>query len=133
MIAILITIAVGILAASAAVQMAKRKGRNPIAWGSFTFLFPPFLLVLLCFSGKPKTAVTPAVAKCSACGGAVSVQAAACPHCGQPQSQIDVRPWYGIPVEVAGTAAVLAAVAWSVWFLSQTTTWSLSPTGSLTG
>jgi hypothetical protein len=131
---ILITIAVGILAGTAAVQMARRKGRNPRGWGTLAFLFPPLLLLLVCVPGKTRqAAVAPGVSACSACGGAVSVQAAACPHCGQPQSQIAGRPWYAIPVEVAGTAIVCGAVAWSVWWLSQTSTWWLSQTGTFGG
>src|SRR5437899_1671083 len=54
--------------------------------------------------------------------GAVSVQAAACPHCGQPQSQIADRPWYAIPIEVAGTAVVFGGVVLGVWWVSQTGT-----------
>lgn len=121
------------LAGTAAVLMAKRKRRHSRGWGTATFLFPPVLLVLVCLPGRRAATVTPAVSECSACGGTVSVQAAVCPHCGQPQSQTAVRPWYAIPVEVAGTAVVFAAVALSVWMLSQTSTWWLSQTGALGG
>jgi len=116
----LIVMAVAIAAGTAAVQMARRKGRNARGWGPLAFLFPPILFILVFVPMKGKTGVAPAISACSACGGAVSVQAATCPHCGQPQSQIDVRPWYAIPVEVAGTVIVFAAAAWSVWWFTQT-------------
>jgi hypothetical protein len=53
------------------------------------------------------------------------VQAAACPHCGQPQKQITVRPWYAGPVEVAGTGVVLGSIIFGIWWVVQA--------GSLTG
>ena len=118
-------IAVAISAGAAAVQMGRRKGRNAVVWGTLAFLFFPILFVLLFVPGKRKADVAPAISACSACGGAVSVQAMSCPHCGQPQRQIAVRPWYAIPVEVAGTAVTLGAVILGIWWVSQT--------GTLTG
>ncbi len=100
--------------------MARRKGRSG-AWGAFALVFPPLLLLFVCVPAKRKPEVTPAVGACSVCGGAVSVQAASCPHCGQPQSPVVVsHPWYAVPVEVAGTVVVLAGVAWAIWWFSQT-------------
>jgi len=116
----LIMMAVAISAGAAAVQMGRRKGRNAVVWGTLAFLFFPILFVLLFVPGKRKADIAPAISACSACGGAVSVQATTCPHCGQPQSQIAVRPWYSIPVEVAGTVIAFVAAAWSVWWFSQT-------------
>jgi hypothetical protein len=100
--------------------MGRRKGRNALGWGTLAFLFFPILFVLVFVPGKRKADIAPAISACSACGGAVSVQATTCPHCGQPRSQIAVRPWYAIPVEVTGTVIVFVAAAWSVWWFSQT-------------
>jgi hypothetical protein len=125
----LIMMAVAISAGAAAVQMGRRKGRNALVWGTLAFLFFPILFVLLFVPGKRKADIAPAISACSACGGAVSVQATTCPHCGQPQSQIAVRPWYSIPVELAGTVIVFVAAAWSVWSF----VWSFSQTGTLRG
>jgi hypothetical protein len=118
----LIMMAVAISAGAAALQMGRRKGRNGVVWGTLAFLFFPILFFLLFVPGKRKADIAPAISVCSACGGAVSVQAMTCPHCGQPQSQIAVRPWYSIPVEVAGTVIAFVAGAWSVWLFSQTGT-----------
>lgn len=122
---LLVGLAVEIFAGVAAFHMAKRKGRSPIGWAVSAFLLPVLLLVLLCLRAKREAAAGPAVLACSACGRAVSVQAMSCPHCGQPQRQIAVRPWYAIPVEVAGTAVTFGAVVLGIWWVSQT--------GTLTG
>ena len=118
----LIMMAIAISAGAAAVQMGRRKGRKALVWGTLAFLFPLILFVLVFLPGKPKAEIAPGISPCSACGGAISVQATTCPHCGQPQSQLAVRSWYAIPVEVAGIVIVFVAGAWSVWLFSQTGT-----------
>src|SRR5690348_9390816 len=99
MIAIVVGLVVEVFAAAAALHMARRKGRSPLGWAVGAFLLPVLLLILLCLPGKREAEATPSVSACRACGGAVSVQASACPHCGQPQKQIAVPPWYAGPVE----------------------------------
>lgn len=115
MITLLIGLAVEVFAGAAALHMPKRKGRSPLGWAVAAFLVPLLLLVLVCLRGRAKSEVGPSVISCSACGGAVSVQAAACPHCGQPQKQMTVRPWYAGPVEIAGTAIVLGSIIFGIW------------------
>lgn len=119
----LISIVLLLLACAAAVQMARRKGRNVNGWGTLTFFFAPSLLILLFVSAKRLPAPTsePAISKCPACNGIVSVQAPRCPHCGHPlQSQTTrpTRPWYGTLIEVVGTLAVIVLLIGLIAFLA---------------
>jgi len=92
--------AVWCLASAAAVQMARRKRRNPFKWGVLTFLVWPALFVLLFL--KPAAGA----ATCEACGSPVGDRAADCAHCRHPLTAKAARPWWSPVVEVIGVIAV---------------------------
>jgi hypothetical protein len=109
---------VSIVAMLAASRTASRKHRSP-AWAFFCFLFSPLLLVLMLLNdaGAPATDGTPLVEDsktkaCAACGGTVSIDAKACPHCGHPQQSASerdrVRPG---ALEYVGYVAVAGMLA----------------------
>jgi hypothetical protein len=114
-----IAIALWVLAANAAVHMARRKRRKAQAWGVLAFLFPPALLILfLARKREPVSGNAIYVRSCSACGGTVSLETDRCPHCGHPQRP--ARTWYDGLLEFAGTVAVIGWIVLAILFISQT-------------
>lgn len=130
----LLTVGLWALAGLAAIQMARRKGRDGAAWGIGVFLFPPGLLILLFVSKKaePNTPSDSALGTCPACNGAISNQAESCPHCGHPLKQRVVAPWYGPIVEAVGIAAVVGLIVSGIYQISTTSIFGLpSCSGSI--
>jgi hypothetical protein len=111
------------LACAAAARMAHRKQRTVTTWAFLALIFPPSLLVLACLPTVPRAGSVGALGVCGACGGALSIEATACPHCGNPQRQRSSHGWAGGLLEFAGTAAVVLAIpiaAADLYLLSQT-------------
>jgi hypothetical protein len=114
-------VVVAILAAIAAHKAATRKHRTPL-WAFFCFWFSPLLLILMVLGdARPRSAnLAPPGGEektqaCDACGGTVSTEAKACPHCGHPQhlelALVRTRPH---ALEYLGYLAVVGVIALAV-------------------
>lgn len=104
-----VIIPIVILEAWAASVMASRKGRSG-GWGTLTLFFQPALLLLWVLSSK-KGAEQASLRKCPVCEKAISSEATACPHCGQPQTTDRQSRRRGYFVEAAGLTALLTSIA----------------------
>lgn len=96
----------------AASVMASRKGRSR-GWAVLTLFFQPALLVLWALPSR-KMPAQAALKKCPACGGDVSSEATACPHCGHPQTTSRRIRRKGYFVEAAGLIVLLGALVFFV-------------------
>lgn len=124
----LLAILVWVLSAAAAMQMARRKGRNVNAWGTLGFFIAPSLLILLFVPTKRDDTASsePSILKCPACEGAISSQADRCPHCGHPLANTTVKTsWYGPIIEVLGVAAVVTMIGVGIYSVIELTTGGL--------